>query len=247
VLAQEVSDTGLIEIPLYVDLTAVVVGALSGAVFAARKQFDVAGVLLIAAATGLGGGVIRDVLLNVRPIALVDEAYLLTVSTAAVVGFFFAGLVRRFRSPLLWLDAAALGLFVVVGVEKSLVGSVPVIPAVAVGVIAGTGGGILRDMLSGDQPEVVRSGPWNAVAALFGGIVYVTLARGFDLDRVAVEVATIAVVILARLLSVYRGWETPVAHDLTYVMRRPVDRWRTRARALDDVDITPDEQRGGAS
>jgi uncharacterized membrane protein YeiH len=238
------SDTGLIEIPLYVDLAAVVVGALSGAVFAARKHFDVAGVLLIAAATGLGGGVIRDVLLNVRPVALVDEAYLLTIVVAAVVGFFFAGLIRRFKAPLLWLDAAALGLFVVVGVEKSLVGSVPVIPAVAVGVIAATGGGILRDMLSGDQPEIVRSGPWNAVAALIGGIVYVAIARGFDLDRVIAEVTTISVVILARLLSVYRGWETPVATDYTHVMRRPIDRLRSRQS---DADTAPDEQRGGAS
>lgn len=244
-LAQEVRDTGLIEIPLYVDLTAVVVGALSGAVFAARKHFDVAGVLLIAAATGLGGGVIRDVLLNVRPIALVDSAYLVTVLTAAVVGFFFAGLVRRFTSPLMWIDAAALGLFTVVGVEKALVGSVPVIPAVAVGVIAATGGSILRDMLSGDQPEVVRSGPWNAVAAIVGGIVYVMIARGLGMDRVVAEVATIGTVLLTRLLSVYRGWETPVAHDFTYVMGRPID--RLRRRRLDDVNITSDEQRGGAS
>ncbi|MET0740128.1 MAG: TRIC cation channel family protein [Candidatus Nanopelagicales bacterium] len=243
--AQEVRDTGLIEIPLYVDLTAVVVGALSGAVFAARKHFDVAGVLLIAAATGLGGGVIRDVLLNVRPIALVDSAYLVTVLTAAVVGFFFAGLVRRFTSPLMWIDAAALGLFTVVGVEKALVGSVPVIPAVAVGVIAATGGSILRDMLSGDQPEVVRSGPWNAVAAIVGGIVYVMIARGLGMDRVVAEVATIGTVLLTRLLSVYRGWETPVAHDFTYVMSRPID--RLRRRRLDDVNITSDEQRGGAS
>ncbi len=245
-LAQEISDAGLIEIPLYADLTAVVVGGLSGAVFAVRKQFDVAGVLLIAAATALGGGVIRDVLLNIRPIALVDEKYLLTVIVAAVVGFFFAGLVRKFDSPLLWLDAAALGLFTVVGVDKALVGDVPPVPAIAVGVTAAVGGGILRDILSGDQPEIVSSGPWNALAALVGGIVYVTIAIGFDLDRIVAGVACLLTVMLTRLLSIYRGWQTPVAYDLTHVVRHPISHLRQHRQPQINA-VTEDEQRGGAS
>ena len=106
------------QVPRGIDLAAVVVGALAGAGRAVREQFDMFGVLPLALVMGLGGGIIRDVLLGLRPVALTDRAYLPTVVVAASVGLVFARLLHRFSRAFRILDALALGLFTLVGVER---------------------------------------------------------------------------------------------------------------------------------
>ena len=213
------NSTEILELPLWIDLMSVVVGALSGAVFAVREKFDVIGVLVVATVMGLGGGIVRDLLLSLRPIALTDEAYLPTVGVAAAFGFLFASSIGRLAPVFVVVDALSLGLFTVVGVEKSLLLGLPGASAVLIGVAAATGGGILRDLLSGHPPEVVRRGPWNAAAALAGAIAFVAVkyVSGAGLWP---EVAAIVVAVSLRLLSVYRGWETPLPYDLSPYLRR---------------------------
>ncbi len=213
------SQVEILQLPLWIDLTAVVVGALSGAVFAVRARFDLIGVLAIALVLGLGGGIVRDLLLSIRPVALTSTAYLPTVFAAAAVGFLFASSLHRFRSALVLLDALSLGLFTVVGVEKALLVGLPGASAVLVGVAAATGGGVLRDLLSGRPPEVVRRGPWNAAAALAGSLCFVLIDH-LDVVRLWPEAAAIVLTVALRLLSVYRGWETPLAYDLGPALRR---------------------------
>jgi uncharacterized membrane protein YeiH len=101
--------------PLWIELSAVVVGALTGALFAARRGLDLVGVVAIAIVAGLGGGMIRDVLLSTVPAALSDPAYLVAVTAAAAVGAFFASAVQRLRWPLWALESLSLGLFAVIG------------------------------------------------------------------------------------------------------------------------------------
>jgi uncharacterized membrane protein YeiH len=85
-----------LQVPLWIDLTAVVVGALAGASVAARERFDAVGALLLAVVMGLGGGIIRDLLLGLRPVAVTSRYYLPTVAIAALAGLLFASLLRRF-------------------------------------------------------------------------------------------------------------------------------------------------------
>lgn len=192
-----------LQVPLWIDLAAVVVGALAGAGTAVRERFDMIGVLLLAVVMGLGGGIIRDVLLGLRPVAVTDRAYLPTVVGAAIVGLLFASALQRFSPLFRVLDAFALGLFTLVGVEKALLYDVPYASAVFIGVCAAVGGGILVDVLSGSPVEVVRQGPWNATAALGGGCLYIA-ATAAGVPTRASETAGFALVVLMRLSAL--GW-----------------------------------------
>ena len=100
-----------LRVPAAVDLAAIVIGALTGGLLAAREGFAVSGVLLLAVSGGLGGGLIRDVLLgDLPPVALTNQAYLPTVAITAAVTFFFSGWLSRLTGLLVVLDAVTLGL-----------------------------------------------------------------------------------------------------------------------------------------
>lgn len=226
----------LLQVPVWIDLTAIVVGSLAGAVFAVREKLDVVGVLFLAVVMGVGGGMLRDILLGLRPVALTAPAYLPVTAVAAVVGFFFASAVSRFTNLFVLFDSLALGLFLVVGVEKALLFDLPAPAAVFVGVAAATGGGLLRDVLADQPVQVVRRGPWNAAAALVGAAVYTTM-HALGAPSAACEVAAFGVCVGLRLLSVWRGWETPVPVDLARVIGRPL---RERPDGAGGADVADD-------
>jgi uncharacterized membrane protein YeiH len=206
-------------VPLWIDLSAVAVGALAGAGMAARRRFDVVGVLILAALSGLGGGIVRDVLLAVRPVAVTNDAYLPTVAVAALVGLAATRLLDRWRSVVVTLDTFSIALFTLVGVEKALLYDLEWPAAVFIGICSGVGGGILVDLLAGRPVEVVHRGPWNATAALLGGLVYAVLAAWGAPTGVA-EAACIVVVVAARLASLRWGLETPLPEDVGRALAR---------------------------
>lgn len=202
--------------PLWIELSAIVAGALSGAVFAARRGLDLIGVLAIALVVGLGGGMIRDILLASVPAALTDPAYLAAVVGAAVVGAFFASAVRLLRWPMIGIDSLSLGLFAVIGTQKALSSGLPPASAVMLGVITGIGGSLLRDLFTGVTPPGAfqRGSPYASVAAL-AAVVYVVLVRVFDVQKLAAEIVAIGIVLLVRSVAIWRGWTTPGPVDLT--------------------------------
>jgi uncharacterized membrane protein YeiH len=204
-----------LRIPAAVDLAAIVVGALTGGLLAAREGFAVSGVLLLAVSGGLGGGLIRDVLLaEGPPVALTNEAYLPTVAITAAVTFFFSGWLSRLTVLLVVLDAVTLGFFTVIGAQKAELAGLPSASVVFVGTVTAVGGALIRDVLLAQRAEIVQPGPYNAVAALIGASVLTVLAGPLALDPLPVAATVIALVALLRVLSVWRGWEAPVAVDL---------------------------------
>ena len=152
--------------PLAISLMAVFLGGLSGAIFAVQRKFAVTGVLAIAIATGLGGGIIRDLLLGSMPVALTDPSYLPLVVVAAFIGFFFASLVHRGELFLNILDPIWMGLFAVIGAQQTLNAGLGSFAAILVGCISAFGGAVLRDLLSGETPQLVLPGPINYLAAI---------------------------------------------------------------------------------
>lgn len=209
-----------LQLPLWIELIAVAVGALAGATVAVEERFDVLGLLFLAVLMGVGGGLIRDILLGLRPVALSDPAYLPTALVAGIAGVVLAQLVGR--TWLLWivLDAFALGLFMLVGVEKSLLNGLAGPASVFIGVSAAVGGGVLRDVVSDRPVELVRRGTWNGAAALIGAILYVVLAD-LGLRSAICEALAIATVVTIRLFSIWRGWETPGADRLAKPITLP--------------------------
>ena len=204
-----------LRIPAAVDLAAIVIGALTGGLLAAREGFAVSGVLLLAVSGGLGGGLIRDVLLaQGPPVALTNQAYLPTVAITAAVTFFFSGWLSRLTGLLVVLDAVTLGFFTVIGAQKAELAGLPSASVVFVGTVTAVGGALIRDVLLAQRAEIVQPGPYNAVAALIGAATLTVLAGPAGLEPLPVAAVVITLVATLRVLSVWRGWEAPVAVDL---------------------------------
>ncbi len=215
-------DAQVLAPPLWVELAAVVAGALAGTAIAARRHLDVIGVLAIGVVSGLGGGMIRDMLLGTIPLALREPAYLWTVGVAALLGFLFGAVVKRVGWMLVGIDALALGFFTIVGTERGLIFGLPAISAVMLGVITGVGGSILRDVFTGTLPPMVfrRDAPY-ATLSILGAATYVTLTGYGVMPGGAAGLLVVAAVAAIRLFSLRLGWVTPGPVDLTPRRLRP--------------------------
>lgn len=192
------------------DLLGVFVFALSGATLALDKRLDLFGVLTLGVVTALGGGLFRDVCIGAVPPAALSGSRYLLVSLAAGAGAFAAARhVRRVSGAVLIFDAAGLGLFVATGTAKALHAGLAAVPAVVLGCITGIGGGIVRDVLVGDVPRVLRRELY-AVPAVLGACV---VCAGDGLGAAASLTAALAatVVFAVRMLGVWRDWHFPVA------------------------------------
>ena len=151
------------------DLGATFVFAVSGATRGVRRRLDLFGVLVIAWAAGVAGGIARDLLIGaVPPAAIADWRYLLTPVAAGLLGFLAADVIARLKTPVLLFDAAGLCLFAVTGTEKALTYGLDPVMAAVMGMITCIGGGVARDLLTLQVPSVLRSELY-AVAALGGG------------------------------------------------------------------------------
>ena len=190
------------------DLIGVFVFAISGGLVAVRKGLDIFGVLVLAAMTGLGGGVLRDVLIGaVPPAAFQHWPYLVVPVVAGLVTFWFHGPVGRRERQVNVFDAAGLGLFCVTGALKALDYGLGPVPAALLGMLTGIGGGVLRDLLAGRVPIVLR-GELYATPALVGASIAVAGTEA-GLRAALVAVPAAAVCTGWRLLAMWRGWNAP--------------------------------------
>lgn len=195
----------LFVIPLWADLTAVALGGVQGALFASgfrgQRRLDLLGVAIIGILFGMGGGLIRDLLLGVAPATLQSDWYLLTAMAASLIGMLLAGLFQRLNRVIVSLDALVIGLFGAFGTSKALALGLPVVPAVFVGVCAAVGGGVLRDVIMGLPVAIMHVGSLYAVAAAAGCVVLATL-EAFGVNLVAAAIVGIAVTTIIRILAV---------------------------------------------
>ena len=184
----------------WVGLAAVAVNALTGVLDAGRKKMDLVGVTMVGCATALGGGTVRDLLLD-RPVFWIGDQTYLVVALATTLAVFFA--VRGLRLPprlLLIPDAVGLALFTIVGTQVALEWQAPWLVASLLGVITGVVGGVLRDVLCNEVPLVFVRGELYASAAWFGALVLVGL-QALGLSPVAAAWIGMAAVLAARLLA----------------------------------------------
>ena len=192
-------------IPLWADLIAVGLGGIQGALFASgfrgQRRLDLLGVAIIGIVVGMGGGLIRDLLLNVTPVTLQSNWYLLTATGAALFGMLLAGVFQRLNAVIVGLDALVIGLFGAFGTSKALALGLPPVPAVFVGVCAAVGGGILRDMIMGLPVAIMHVGSLYAVAAGAGCLVLAG-AHALGADLFVAAIVGIAVTAVIRLLAV---------------------------------------------
>ncbi|MFE6966139.1 MULTISPECIES: trimeric intracellular cation channel family protein [unclassified Agromyces] len=198
-------ETAEFTIPLWLDLTAVGLGGVQGALFASgfrgERRLDLLGVAIVGIVMGFGGGAIRDLLLN-QPIgALQSNWYLVTAVAASLVGMLLAAPLQRLNGVIVGLDALVIGMFGAFGTTKALDLGLPVLPAVFVGVAAAVGGGILRDMLMSLPVAIMHVGSLYAVAAAAGCLVLVGL-DAFGVPLLIAGMVCIVVTSLIRWLAV---------------------------------------------
>ena len=208
--------TTMFAVPVAVEVAATFAGALAGALAGVRLRFDLVGIATMAVVSGLGGGIVRDVLLQDYGVyALENPRLLVAALVAAVIGFFFFSLAERLKWVLFVVDAIALGLFASVGSDKALLAGLTVIPAILLGSITAVGGGVLRDVLSGDVPQVLRPGGFYATVAVAGSMLYLALASWLNVVKPVAVLIVVLAVLGMRLATHLLGWRTPTATDLT--------------------------------
>ncbi len=203
-------------IPLWADLLAVGIGSLQGALFSAQfrdRRLDWLGVAIIGIATGLGGGLARDVMLSEPLAPLQSNWYLLVATGAAFIGMLAERLFRHLRHVITALDALTLGLFGAIGTTKALSLGLPPVPAIFVGVIAAVGGSILRDLLLAVPIAIMQVGSLYAVAAFAGTAVLVVL-QAFSVDVLFAAIVCVAVTFGVRILAVLFRWSLPEQRPL---------------------------------
>lgn len=204
----------MVHLPIALDLVGTFVFALTGALVAVRSRLDLFGTLVLAGATGLGGGLVRDVLLgDVPPPGLVDWRFLVAASAAGLATFLWHPVVARWENIILTLDAAGLALFCVTGALKASDAGLDLVPAALLGMITAIGGGIARDVLANRVPVVLQGG-WYAVPALVGA-AWAAFAHGQQWPDLAVLVPGMLACFTWRALALHRGWTPQPARAST--------------------------------
>ena len=194
---------------LALDLVGVFVFALSGGLVAVKKRFDLFGVLVLACCAALGGGILRDVLIgDIPPVGISDWRLLTAAALGGVVTFLYHPGVERITRFVRVLDAAGLGAFAVSGSLKAVsTPGVSAIAAVLVGVITAVGGGVIRDLLADQVPEVLRRELY-ALPAMIGAIVVVVAAEMGSLQDWVLWTAA-GLVFAVRLIAVHLDLNAP--------------------------------------
>lgn len=190
------------------DLFGTAVFAVSGALAGGRRHMDLFGVLVIAAVTAVGGGTVRDLLLDRHPVFwIADLTYLATIAGAASSTFLYTTVLHPPRYALPVADAFGLAIFIVVGAKVAIGAEVAPVIVVLMGAMTGTVGGMIRDVLCGDPPLILRREIY-ATASLGGGVTYVLLIRTTLPDPV-VSIVAVGVVFLARLAALQWSLHLP--------------------------------------
>lgn len=193
----------------WINLAGVAVCAISGTLMAYQKRMDGFGVVVLASVTALGGGTLRDMMLDL-PVFWVHSAdYLFATLIAATVTILWLRVTTRFPYHyLLIADAFGLALFNVVGLEKAWMNEVPMATAIAMGTITGVFGGLLRDVLCREVP-LVFNGELYAITCILGGLAY-ALALGLGFSATVCSVVAVVTTVLLRLGALRWHWQLQV-------------------------------------
>jgi uncharacterized membrane protein YeiH len=195
-----------------IGLLGVAVFAVSGALSAGRKSFDLLGVAIIALVTAIGGGTLRDLLLDRHPIFwIADPTYLLVILASAAGTVLYV----RFRHPpyraLLIADALGLGFFTISGAHIAEARGVPAISVILMGAITGAAGGLFRDVLCAEVPLLLRKGELYATASIVGAAIYLAL-KSMNCPRPLSSVIGIAVIVGLRFAAIRWRLVLPTFH-----------------------------------
>lgn len=197
-----------------IDYFAVLVGALTGALFACDRKLDIIGTVALGLVTAYGGGIIRDVLMQHHGIYFTEHPDLIVLCIlACLFVFYFRGLFKHLNATVFFADALSVGLFALAGASKAFASEQGFVLSVILGTITAVGGGAVRDICVGETPGIFQRSNYYAVAGLGGALVYVLLAR-VGCPVIVAGTLCVATVLLLRYWSVRFNWKTQNDADL---------------------------------
>ena len=197
------------EIVYTLDLIGTFVFAISGALAASEKKFDIFGGGILALLTAVGGGTLRDVLIGSTPVAwLQDLNYLLLIAIAVPVSYFFKSIILKLRRTMFLFDTIGIGLFTIMGLQKTLSLGLSPIVAVLMGAVSAVFGGVLRDVFSNEVPLIFRKEIY-ATACLSGGALFILLESIVEW-QVFNMIFSILFIVGIRIFAVLKKWSLPV-------------------------------------
>jgi uncharacterized membrane protein YeiH len=208
-----IDSENLLRLVYFFDILAAVVFAVSGSLVASRKGMDVMGFMWFAVITGVGGGTVRDLILDVPVFWVQNPAHVSACLVTAVVMHFVAPRVESRYRVHLWFDAFGLALVTIAGTVKAMDVGAPALVAIAMGAVTGTVGGIIRDTL-GHVPSVLLGHEIYITASVLGAFTYVGF-DAFGLDRMAAMIAGFVVTFTVRGMAMKFGWSLPVFREST--------------------------------
>lgn len=181
--------------------------AISGIRLASAKRFDWFGAYVVGFTTAIGGGTLRDVMLSMTPFWMLDSIYLVVTAVALGIVIVLGRYLIRLNNTFFIFDAIGLGLFTVVGIEKTLAAGFPLWVAVIMGTLTGAAGGVLRDILINEETLIFRKEIY-ALACVFGGVVFWACGQ-VGITGAVLQITTAAAVIALRIVAVHYGLKLP--------------------------------------
>ncbi|CAM1352483.1 MULTISPECIES: trimeric intracellular cation channel family protein [Tenacibaculum] len=197
-----------------IDIIGTFAFAISGALVALKKDFDVFGVIIIAFVTAVGGGMVRDVLINAHPINWIgDINYIWTILTAVAITFLFRSRIAPLRKTMFLFDTIGISVFTLLGLQKGLSYNLHPFIALVMGMVSAVFGGVIRDVLTRKVPLIFKKEIY-ASACLAGGVVYLILGY-FNINEDIHFIISATVIIIIRTVVVKYELELPkIKNDL---------------------------------
>lgn len=191
-----------------IEILGTIAFAISGIRLASAKQFDWFGALVIGFVTAVGGGTLRDILLDVPPFWMVSVRYLVCTVFAFLIVLCFRHYLVHLNNTIFWFDCIGLGLFVVVGYEKAMMLNYPFWVCIFMGLTTGIVGGMLRDMLINEVP-IIFTQELYAIACIIGGALF-SIMHYFNVDLSVTEITTAVSIVIVRILATKFQWRLPI-------------------------------------
>ncbi|MGO5210370.1 trimeric intracellular cation channel family protein [Parafannyhessea sp. LCP21S3_E6] len=216
-------DVTAVAIPAWLDASAVAVGSVSGVLVATDRKLDLVGFIVLAMLGGLGGGLIRDLIIQHNDVYMVNSPYAIPMTVlVGCGGFLFPSLLTRFPHLIEWVDIISVGLFVAAGSDKAIVYHMNPWAVVLMGTVTGVGGGMLRDIFLGNTPRIFQRSNFYAICAVAGSIAFYMLVIHANVTGEWATAISVTVVILMRRLSLHFNILSPANVDLAPVVKKKV-------------------------
>jgi uncharacterized membrane protein YeiH len=198
--------------PTYFEYLAVFLWATSGAIVGWRKGYDNIGVFVVAVVSAFGGGILRDgIFLNRMPPLVTVPAYFPIIALATTIVIVIGRRIQQDRvlpKIVSVIDAAGVPMFAVVGAELALAANLPPLSVLFLATVSGVGGGLLRDLMVGDTPELLRPGQYNTLFVVLVSALYIWLSRSLGLSEFTSAWISILTFFIARMLTIRFNWRT---------------------------------------